>query len=271
MRVTNPALEQARIEATAMMLIEEHAAGKPFHSIAEERGIRDLETAYKIQEAVVRRLRAREHAEPRGFKIGLTSKKMQEMCGIDSPVAGYVLENRVYESGIVLDSTRYGRLGVEFEVAVLIERDLPFRTRPYTPEEVGTAVSAVAPGVEVIDDRNADYTNKLDVLSLIADNSWNEGVVHGPWVSPPSDLGSVEAFVTCDGAEIGRGFGRDALGHPFIPLAWLANHQAKTERPLKAGDVVMTGSVVRTQFPAGSCRYRYELGNVGVVEVAVRG
>ncbi|HEY4161425.1 MAG TPA: hypothetical protein VGM59_00090, partial [Dongiaceae bacterium] len=91
MRVTSPALEQARIEATAMMLMEEHAAGKQFRSISEERGIRDLDCAYKIQEAVVRRLKGREHAEPRGFKIGLTSKKMQEMCGIDSPLAGYVL------------------------------------------------------------------------------------------------------------------------------------------------------------------------------------
>jgi 2-keto-4-pentenoate hydratase len=271
MRVSNPTLEQARIEATAMMLLEEHATRKQFRSISEERGIRDLDCAYKIQEAFVRRLRAREHAEPRGSKIGLTSKKMQEMCGIDSPVAGYVLENRIYESGVVLPSSRYGRLGLEFEVAVQMGRDLPFRSRAYTPEEVGTAVSAVAPGVEVIDDRNADYTNGLDVLSLIADNSWNEGAVHGPWVTPPNDLGSVEAVVTCDGAEIGRGFGRDALGHPYIPLAWLANHQAKTERPLKAGDIVMTGSVVRTQFPPGSCRYRYQLAGVGVVEVEVRG
>ncbi|HEY4165002.1 MAG TPA: fumarylacetoacetate hydrolase family protein, partial [Dongiaceae bacterium] len=212
----------------------------------------------------------REHAEPRGFKIGLTSKKMQEMCGIDSPLAGYVLENRIYESGVTLDAVRYGRLGLEFEIAVQMGRDLPFRPIAYTPEEVGAAVTAVAAGIEVVDDRNADYTNKLDVLSLIADNSWNAGVVHGPWVTPPRDLAAVEAVVTCDGAEIGRGFGRDALGHPYIPLAWLANHQAKTERPIKAGDIVMTGSVVRTQFPTRSCRYRYELAGLGVVEVGVR-
>jgi 2-keto-4-pentenoate hydratase len=270
MRVTSPVIEAARIEATAMMLMEEHATRKQFRSISGERGIHDLDGAYKVQEALVRRLLARENAGVCGFKIGLTSRKMQEMCGIDSPLAGYVLDNRIHQSGVTLKSSSYGRLGLEFEIAVQMARDFPFRPIPYTPEEIGGAVAAVAAGVEVVDDRNADYTDKLDVLSLIADNSWNEGAVLGPWVAPPRDLAAVEGVVACDRDEIGRGFGRDALGHPYIPLTWLANHQAKTGRPLKAGDIVMTGSIVRTQFPPGSCRYRYELDGVGTVEVEVR-
>lgn len=270
MRVTNPAIDAARIEATAMLLMEDHATGKPFRPFSEARGIRDLAGAYKVQEALVRRLRQRENAEPCGFKIGLTSKKMQEMCGIDSPLAGYVLANRLHQTGVVLNPARYGRLGLEFEIAVRVARDLPFRSKAYTPDEMGGVVDAVAAGVEVIDDRNADYTVSLDVLSLIADNSWNEGAVLGPWYSPSRDLAAVEGVVTCDGAEIGRGFGRDALGHPYIPLAWLANHQARTERPLKAGDIVMTGSLVRTQFPTESRRYHYALAGLGDVDVEVR-
>jgi 2-oxo-3-hexenedioate decarboxylase/2-keto-4-pentenoate hydratase len=127
---------------------------------------------------------------------------------------------------------------------------------------------AVAPGVELVDDRHCDYAT-LEALSLIADNSWNEGIVVGAWQEPPNDLGAVEGVVTLDGQELGRGFGRDALGHPYIPLTWLANFRAGSERPLKKGDVVMTGSLVRTNFPTQSCKYHYDLAGLGSVDVEV--
>jgi 2-keto-4-pentenoate hydratase len=127
----------------------------------------------------------------------------------------------------------------------------------------------VAPGVELVDDRNCDYAT-LEALSLIADNSWNAGIVVGAWAEPPADLGAVEGVVHLNGQEIGRGFGRDALGHPFAPLTWLANFRAGTDRPLKKGDIVMTGSLIRTNFPTEACKYRYELAGLGAVEVEVQ-
>ena len=131
------------------------------------------------------------------------------------------------------------------------------------------AALASEDGVELVDDRNCDYAT-LEALSLIADNSWNAGIVVGEWREPPADLGAIEGVVQRNGEEIGRGFGRDALGHPYIPLTWLANFRAGTDRPLKQGDVVMTGSLIRTNFPTEACKYRYELGGLGVVEVEVQ-
>ncbi|HVO01977.1 MAG TPA: hypothetical protein VMT54_07230 [Candidatus Cybelea sp.] len=267
MRVVNPAVEQARTEATALMLMEAHRIREPFLPFARERGISDVGAAYRVQEAFARRLMAAGNTQPAGFKIGLTTKNMQEMCGIDTPVAGYVAANRIHPSGFVADAKAHAHLGLEFEIAVKMSRDFPFRPIPYTPEEVASG-AMVAPGVELVDDRNADYS-KLEALSLIADNSWNAGIVVGVWKEPPGDLAAVEGVVMCDGTEIGRGFGRDALGHPMIPLTWLANFRAGTDRPLRKGDVVMTGSLIRTQFPTKPCRYRYELGGVGAVEVEV--
>jgi 2-keto-4-pentenoate hydratase len=268
MRGVNPGVDKARTEVTALMLMEAHAIGEQFLPFAKERGINDVAAAYRVQDAYVRRLMSTGNTQPGGFKIGLTTKKMQAMCGIDSPVAGYVAANRITSAPVTVDAMTHTHLGLEFEVAVKIGRDLPFRTIAYTQEEVATG-ALVAPGVELVDDRNADYAT-LEALSLIADNSWNAGIVVGAWAEPPADLAAVEGVVHCNGQEIGRGFGRDALGHPFIPLTWLANFRAGTDRPLKKGDIVLTGSLIRTHFPTEPSKYRYEIAGLGAVEVDVK-
>jgi 2-keto-4-pentenoate hydratase len=265
---TTPSVDKARTEVTALMLMEAHDIGEQFLPFAKERGITDVAAAYRVQDAYARRLMAARNCQPGGFKIGLTTKKMQEMCGIDSPVAGYVAASRIHTSPATVDAMEHTHLGLEFEIAVKIGRDLPFRPSPYAQGEV-TQDILVAPGVELVDDRNCDYAT-LEALSLIADNSWNAGIVVGAWQDPPADLGAVEGVVQVNGQEIGRGFGRDALGHPFIPLTWLANFRAGTDRPLKQGDIVMTGSLIRTNFPTEACTYRYELAGLGAVEVEVQ-
>jgi len=266
--VANPSVDKARTEVTALMLMEAHEIGEQFLPFAKERGINDIDAAYRVQDAYARRLMAAGNTQPGGFKIGLTTKKMQEMCGIDSPVSGYVAANRIYNAPVTVDAMEHTHLGLEFEIAVKLAYDFPFRSVAYAQEEV-IRDAMVAPGVELVDDRNADYAT-LEALSLIADNSWNAGIVVGTWAEPPVDLGAVEGVVTQNGQEIGRGFGRDALGHPYIPLTWLANFRARTDRPLKKGDIVMTGSLIRTNFPTEPCKYRYELAGLGAVEVDVR-
>ena len=78
------------------------------------------------------------------------------------------------------------------------------------------------------------------------------------------------ASATMDGAEIGRGQGRDVLDHPFHAVAWLADHLASSGSGLCAGDIVMTGSIITTKFPDAPCRYRFELGELGAVEVSIK-
>lgn len=267
MRGIGADIEKARIEVTALMLMEAHDIGEQFVPFAKERSINDVAAAYRVQDAYAHRLMAAGNTEPGGFKIGLTTQKMQAMCGIDSPVSGYVAANRIFTAPVTVDALDYTHLGLEFEVAVKMGRDLPFRPVPYAQEEVVRDIQ-VAAGVELVDDRNADYAT-LEALSLIADNSWNAGIVVGSWAEPPADLAGIEGTITCNDQLVDRGHGRDALGHPFIPLTWLANFRAGTKRPLRKGDIVLTGSLIRTQFPTENCTYRYELAGLGAVEVTV--
>jgi 2-keto-4-pentenoate hydratase len=258
--------------AVARRLVAEHQSGAPFRPVAAAHGIADLAAAYQAQAAFVRLLRAARApaaAAVAGYKIGLTSARMQAMCGIDTPIAGVVLAERVHQSGAVLEARRYGRLGLEFEIGVRLARDLPAAQAPFDRHGVAAAVGAVFPAIELVDDRRADYKT-LEVLSLVADNSWNAGIVVGaPQATWPA-LDACEGVVAADGVELDRGFGRDALGHPFVPLAWLANHLAAAGGALCAGDIVMTGSIVPTQFPTRTTRYRYTLAGLGAVEAEVR-
>lgn len=254
------------VEKAAAMLVHDHAQKRKIVPFARDYGATDLAGAYAIQAAYVKRLEA-SLGRRVGYKIGLTSKRMQEMCGVNHPNSGVVFERRLHKSGIVLSLSRLGRLGIEFECCARLGTSLPPRGKPYTLEEVAAAVDAVCPAFEVIDDRNSDYP--LDLLSLVADNSWNEGNVLGEFKSTWPDLGTAKSVLECNGRVIDEGKGSDVLGHPFEPLRWLANHLNAEGRTLNKGEIVLTGSWVTTRFPkAGEC-YRYTIDGVGSVEVTL--
>jgi 2-keto-4-pentenoate hydratase len=252
----------------AQLLMREHAEGTTFRPFAAASGITTADDAYAVQHEYVRLLMQSRGTKAAGYKIGLTTPRMQEMCGIDSPVAGVVLKDRLHASAARLDVSAYGHLGLEFEIAVRLGHDLAPLGRAPSIDDVSAAVDGVCPAIELIDDRGADY-RKLDALSLIADNAWNGGIVLGEFAPSWPDLAAIEAVVSIDGRIIDRGFGRDVLGHPFHSVAWLAAHLAARGSRLCAGDIVMTGSIVTTKFPDRSTSYRYELTGCGAVELSV--
>ncbi len=256
------------VHKAAEVLMREHAEGVTYKPFAAAFGIGSVDHAYAVQREYVRLQTQGRTTVAAGYKIGLTSKRMQEMCGIDSPIAGVALRDRVHASGANLRAAAYGRMGLEFEIAVRLKRDLVSAGQPPTLSEVAAAVDGVCPAVEIIDDRGADYRT-LDALSLIADNGWNGGIVVGTFAKSWPDLAQIEGVVSVDGDVIDRGFGRDVLGHPFHAVAWLVAHLAGQGTCLRAGDIVMTGSVVTTKFPAHSCSYHHELAGLGAVELSV--
>jgi 2-keto-4-pentenoate hydratase len=254
-------------DGLATRLVAEHDRREKFRPFAAVNGIASLDDAYAVQERYVSLLKPRCGA-PIGYKIGLTSQRMQAMCGIAHPIAGVVLADRLHHSGARLAIADYGRMGLEFEIAVRMASDLPLGGPSWTPESIAEHVAGVCAAIEIVDDRAADYA-ELDVLSLVADNSWNGGVVLSEFRSSWPALDAVSGVVSRNGGELDRGHGRDVLGHPFAPLAWLAKALAAKGQSLRAGEIVMTGSLVTTRFPTESETYRFELEGIGAVELNV--
>jgi 2-keto-4-pentenoate hydratase len=262
-------MPEGDVVRAAEALVNEHRTGTRFQLFAAAFGIAGIDDAYAVQREYVRLQMQVRGVGIAGHKIGLTTKRMQEMCGIDSPIAGVVLKDRVHQSGASVSASAYGRAGLEFEIAVRLARDLVPAGHVLGPAEVAEAVDTVCPAIEIIDDRHADYRG-LEVLSVIADNSWNAGIVLGDFVRSWPELASIEGIVSVNGENTDRGFGRDVLGHPFHSVAWLATHLARSGTPLRAGDIVMTGNLVTTKFPEPPCAYRFDLVGLGSVELSVR-
>jgi 2-keto-4-pentenoate hydratase len=254
------------VDELAQRLLQEHDSRASFTSIARDAKVAGVGPAYDIQSAYVERLLARERAVPAGYKIGLTSPRMQEMCGIGHPIAGVVFDNRVHSSGLKVSLAEHVHLGVEFEIGVRLGCDIGTGDCPQNVTEMSRAVAAICPALELVEDRHADYRD-LDVHSLIADNSWNAGAILGPFVTEWPDLVSVLGVVKQDGEQIDSGYGREVLGHPFEPLVWLARHLTERGQVLREGQIVLTGSLVRTRFPAPGQHYRFTLEDIGSVEV----
>ena len=117
-------MEQNAAGRAAETLFAEHKAGVLFKPLGPPDRPAGISDAYDIQDKYVALLRP-EQGEPVGYKVGLTSKTMQAFCGIDHPIGGVVLARRVHPSGATVRRGDYGRLGLEFEVAVRVKSDIP--------------------------------------------------------------------------------------------------------------------------------------------------
>jgi 2-keto-4-pentenoate hydratase len=263
-------MEEIAARHAAESLLTQHETNTPFKPFGPQDGPATISDAYDIQDRFVALLRAQQGATA-GYKVGLTSAPMQSFCGIDHPIAGVVLAKRVHRSGTTISRAGFGRLGLEFEIAVRIKSDIPATKTPYSAATIAPYIDGVCAAIEVVDDRNAAYEN-LDVRSLVADNSWNAGIVvtdFAAFAATWPDLEAVLGKATKDGAPIGEGHGRDILGHPFNSVSWLAGQLASRGEALKAGQIVMTGSVMKTVFPSDSATYRFNVEGLGTAEVHV--
>ncbi len=260
-----------RLRDAAARLAEAHRKRERFAPLPQPLTPSSAEDAYAIQDEFVALL-ARTRGAVAGYKIALSSPEMQKFVGLDTPLAGVLLESTLHRTPARVRAADYGRLIVEFELAVQIAADLPAADAPYTRDDVAAVIGAVMPALEIADDRNADYAElKRHAFDLAADNCWNEGGVLGVGIEDWQglDLRSVKGVATINGAVVGEGVGAAAMGHPLDAVAWIANHLAAHGRGLVFRDVVITGSIVTSKFPGPGDLVRFSLENLGEVELRV--
>ena len=174
----------------------------------------------------------------------------------------------VHQTGEVLQAADFVRVGVECEIAVRLGRDLVAGAVPFTAASVADSIDCYYPAIELVDDRYVKWET-LGAPTLVADDFFAAGIVLGEAVarSAVPDLLAVQGRAVINGREVGRGTGADVLGHPHTALAWLANHLAGQGTRLRAGEVVMTGSLVKTVWLDAGDAARMEFSGLGSVEV----
>ena len=236
---------------------------QPIDILPDELMPGDLDEAYRIREAF-EAVEAPQRGAVAGYKIGLTTPVMQQLCGVDEPCYGAMFANEIRHSPAKVRVGEYCRVGIETEIAVRLGADLPDgggRAR------VDAAVESCMAAIEVLEDLRHDY-KRLSARAMVAGNVWNAGCVLGPPVTAwrQLDLATATSRLTIDGNEIGSGKGADVMGNPLNALSWLADRLAAHGRPLRRGMVVMTGSMVPIQFPQPGQRAAVEVTGLGRAE-----
>lgn len=225
----------------------------------------DEDEGYRIQRALHDLLLPQAGAMV-GYKIGCTSAVMQQYMNITHPCAGGVFAKGVHDSGAELKAADYVRVGVECEIAVRLARDLAPTEAPFTAEWMAEAIEAYHPAIEIVDDRYEKWET-MGAPTLIADDFFAAGCVLGEAVARANapDLREIVGRALVNGEEAGRGTGADVLGDPHIALAWLANHLAAEGRGLHAGQIVLTGSLVKTVWLSAGDSVTMALDGLGEV------
>jgi 2-keto-4-pentenoate hydratase len=221
-----------------------------------------IEDAYAIQTRVLERHLAG-GARVVGRKVGLTSRPMQQMLGVDEPDYGVLLDDMVVEDGDEIPLARLLQPRVEAEIAFVMARDLA--GPGLTTANALDAIAGALPAIEVVDSRIADW--RIRLVDTVADNASSGLVVLGGRLRRVDelDLRLVGVVVSRGGTVIDTGAGAAALGNPARCVAWLANKLATFGAGLRAGDVVLPGAVHRMVPVAPGDVFRAEFAHLGAV------
>jgi 2-keto-4-pentenoate hydratase len=204
-----------------------------------------------------------------GWKIAATSAAGQTHIGVDGPLAGPLLANRVLDSGATVPLDGNIMLVAEAEFAFTFARGLPRRAAPYTLDEVLPAVATLHPAIEVPDSRYNNFA-RAGAPQLIADTACACWFVLGPatisdWRS--RDLVAHPVVAYKNGHTAATGSGANVLGDPRIALTWLVNELRTYGDGIAGGQFVTTGTcVVPVPIAAGDIVCA-DFGEFGTVDV----
>lgn len=221
-----------------------------------------MDNAYAIQKAFV----ARKNAEGRktiGWKIGLTSRAMQQQLAIETPDSGVLLDDMSFETGASIPANRFIAPRIEAEIAFVMKAPLQGAV---TREQVLAATDYVTPALEILDTRILRSQNgkMRTIIDTISDNAANAGIVTGPIRhSANIDLRWVGAIVSRDGVVEETGLGAGVLNDPVTGIVWLAARMAQYGQRIEPGQIILSGSFIRAMECPNGCRIQADFGAFG--------
>ena len=228
----------------------------------------DMDGAYAIQ---------KEFAEAKlaggrktiGWKIGLTSKAMQDALKIDTPDSGVLFDDMLFQTGATIPKGRFIQPRIEAEIAFVMKASIG--GADVTREDVLAATDYVCPSLEILDTRiqrvDPQTGQARKIFDTIADNAANAGLVLGVEKHHPAttDLRWIGAIVSRNNEVEETGLGAGVLNDPVEAVVWLAKRMADYGQTIEAGQIILSGSFIRpVECPPGS-RVHADFGPFGSV------
>lgn len=263
-------LSDAEIDAAARDLVEAEAQRRQIGLLSLRHPAMNMDDAYAIQKAGAH-YRLQQGRQIIGWKIGLTSRAMQQVLGIDIPDSGMLFDDMRFESGSRIPSGRFIQPRIEAEIAFLMAS--PLAGEHCTREDVLRATASVAPAIEILDTR-IQRTDPVSgrsrtIVDTIADNAADAGIVLGSERHDANavDLRWVGAIVSHNGEVAETGLGAGVLNDPVESVLWLARRMSQYGQRIEAGQVILSGSFIRPlECPSGT-HIEADFGDFGFVDV----
>lgn len=220
--------------------IRDAYAGPPIAPVRTRLADLDVDAAYAIQQkntahwqAAGRRLA--------GSKIGLTSKAVQKQLGVDRPDFGVLFADMLVAEDEAVAKGRVLQPKIEAEIAFLLDRDIDVEFP--TLADVIRAVGYVMPALEIVGSRITNWD--IGIVDTVADNASSGLFVLGGPVRRLDglDLRSMQMKMTRRDDVVSQGSGAACLGNPLNAVAWLASELSRRERPLRAGEIILSGAL----------------------------
>jgi len=258
-------MELARIHELGDELYRALLNREPVAPLTERGEAIGIEEAYRISLRLLER-RIAAGASVVGKKIGITSKAVQQMLNVHQPDFGYLTDDMMFRDGEPMPiGERLIAPRAEGEIAFILRRDL---VGPgVTNADVLAATECVMPCFEIVDSRIRDW--KIRIQDTVADNASCGFFVLGEQAVSPRqvDLVTCGMVVEKNGSVLSTGAGAAALGSPLNCVAWLANTLGALGTPLKAGEIILSGSLVPLEPVRAGDEMRVSIGGIGSVSV----
>lgn len=222
----------------------------------------EIEDAYHISHAMLQCRLERDGERVVGKKIGVTSRAVQEMLGVFQPDFGFLTNvMEVQNEGKVKIAGTLIQPRAEAEIAFLLKSDL--KGPGVTEADVLAATECILPCFEIVDSRIDHW--KIKIQDTIADNASCGVFVLGNERLDPNglDLPNLTVNVFKNGKQISTGKGSAVQGNPLTAVAWLANTLGEFGIPFKAGEVILSGSLVPLEPVVAGDEMHVELVGLG--------
>jgi 2-keto-4-pentenoate hydratase len=255
----------APIEDAAARLRAAWQKHKPCKPVRDLIGAQNLAAAYAVQEESTQgRLAA--GARLVGRKIGLTSIAVQKQLGVDQPDYGMLFADMEIQDGACVPAGRLLQPRAEAEVGFVLGRDLD--REALTSADVLRAVDYAVCAIEIVDSRIENWD--IRIADTVADNASSGLYVLGgrPARISDMDLGLCGMVARKNGEIVSLGVGAACLGHPLRAALWLAETMMKLGRPLKAGDIVLSGALGPMVSVAGGDTFSIQIQGLGGASVS---
>ncbi len=214
-----------------------------------------LDDAYAIQTAQMRQKLARGRTII-GWKIGLTSKVMQDALGITTPDSGVLYDDMLFADGATVPAGRFIQPRAEAEIAFVMKAPLE---GDVSREQVLAATDCVVPSLEILDTRilrrDPETGVARKIFDTVSDNAANAGIVLGAQRNAPGafDLRWTGGIIRASGDVVATGLGAAVLDDPVMGIVWLARRMHQYGQRIEAGQTILSGSFIApVECPPGT-------------------